>query len=148
MVENNSKCDHDDCECEEDCGEDCECSHEGQMPNQMNQFDEDTRASIQEIQILEQNFEQLMQQKHLFNMEINETNLAVTETEKSEGDVFKLVGGQVIIKTSKEKLIADLKHKKELLELRMKSIENQEKEFSERIEDLRQKIMSKISPHN
>jgi prefoldin beta subunit len=145
-----SKCGKDDCECEE--GDDCnceECGHnEMQNQNPMQQFDDETRTSIQEIQLLEQNFEQLMQQKHLFNMEINETNLASSEVEKSEGDVFKLVGGQVIIKTSKEKLSADLKHKKDLLEVRMKSIENQEKEFSDRIEELRQKIMSKIAPHN
>jgi prefoldin beta subunit len=143
----NSKCGDENCECEE--GADCnceECGHEQGMQNSMAQFDDETKASIQEIQILEQNFEQLMQQKQLFNMEINETNLALSETEKAEGDIFKLVGGQVIIKTSKEKISAELKHKKELLELRMKSIENQEKEFSERIEDLRSKIMAKISP--
>lgn len=145
-----SKCGKDDCECEEDDDCNCEeCDHnEMQNQNPMQQFDDETRASIQEIQLLEQNFEQLMQQKHMFNMEINETNLATSEVEKSDGDVFKLVGGQVIIKTSKEKLSADLKHKKELLEIRMKAIENQEKEFSDRIEELRQKIMSKIAPHN
>ena len=142
-----SKCGNDDCECEdENCNcEECE-THPVQNP--MAQLDGETRASIQEIQMLEQNFEQLIQQKQLFNMEISETNLAISEIEKSDGDVFKLVGGQVIIKSSKEKLSTDLKHKKELLELRMKSIESQEKEFSERIEELRQKIMSKISPQN
>jgi len=146
--ENNSKCGREDCECEE--GDECNCEECENQPaqNPMQQFDDETRASIQEIQILEQNFEQLMQQKQLFNMEINETNLAISEVEKAQGKVFKLVGGQAIIETSKENFSADLKHKKELLELRMKSIENQEKEFSDRIEELRQKIMSKIAPHN
>jgi prefoldin beta subunit len=117
------------------------------MNNQIpQQFDEETRIAIQEIQMLEQNFEQLMQQKHLFNMESSETDLAMKEVEKSEGEVFKLVGGQVIIKTSKEKLIVDLKHKKDIIELRMKSIEGQEKEFSDRMEQLRKEIMTKISP--
>lgn len=143
MVDNSKKCNNNDCECEEDCGDDCEC--ENQNPA-MSQFDEDTRASIQEIQILEQNFEQLMQQKHLFNMELSETDLALKEIEKAEGDLFKIVGGQVVIKTTKEKLTADLTHKKDIIQLRMKSIEKQEKEFSERMEDLRKKIMEKISP--
>lgn len=143
MVETSKKCDHKDCECEEDCGDDCECGN--QNPT-MNQFDEETRASIQEIQILEQNFEQLMQQKHLFNMELNETDLALKEIEKAEGDIFKIVGGQVVIKSTKEKLTADLTHKKDIIQIRMKNIEGQEKEFSEKMEDLRKKIMERISP--
>lgn len=138
----------DDCNGECDCGDECECNHsEGNLGTQMpQQFDEETRVAIQEIQMLEQNFEQLMQQKHLFNMELSETDLALKEIEKSEGELFKIVGGQVVIKTSKEKLTADLKHKKELIELRMKSMETQEKEFSDRMEDLRKEIMKKISP--
>ena len=146
VKENNSKCEREDCECEE--GDDCNCeeceNHPAQNP--MAQFDEDTRASIQEIQILEQNFEQLMQQKHLFNMELNETDLALKEIEKAEGDIFKIVGGQVVIKSTKEKLTADLTHKKDIIQIRMKSIEGQEKEFSERMENLRKKIMERISP--
>ena len=131
----------------EDCDGNCECHDSEDMNTQIpQQFDEETRIAIQEIQMLEQNFEQLMQQKHLFNMESSETDLAMKEVEKSEGEVFKLVGGQVIIKTSKEKLIVDLKHKKDIIDLRMKSIENQEKEFSDRMEQLRKEIMTKISP--
>jgi prefoldin beta subunit len=131
----------------EDCDGNCDCHDSVDMHAQMpQQFDEETRIAIQEIQMLEQNFEQLMQQKHLFNMESSETDLAMKEVEKSEGDVFKLVGGQVVIKTSKEKLIVDLKHKKDIIELRMKSIEGQEKEFSDRMEQLRKEIMTKISP--
>jgi prefoldin beta subunit len=129
---------------EDDSCEECsgECHHNA---DPLAQFDDETRASIQEIQSLEQNFEQLMQQKHLFNMEINETSLALAEVEKSDGDLFKVVGGQVMIKSSKEKLTTELKHKKELLIARMKNIEEQEKEFSERIELLRQNVLSKIS---
>ena len=120
--------------------------HEHNHSHDISNFDSETKLAIQEIQILEQNFEQLLQQKHLFNMEISETDLALKEIEKSDGDVFKLVGGQVIIKTTKEKLSQDLKHKKNMLELRMKSIDKQEKEFSDRIEELRQRILTKISP--
>jgi prefoldin beta subunit len=137
----------DDCHGDCDCGDECGCdSSDGNLGTQIpQQFDEETKVAIQEIQMLEQNFEQLMQQKHLFNMELSETDLALKEIEKSEGDLFKIVGGQVVIKTSKEKLTADLKHKKELIELRMKSMEGQEKEFSDRMEILRKEIMAKIS---
>lgn len=129
----------------EDCDGECDC-HDENSQGMPQQFDEETRIAIQEIQMLEQNFEQLMQQKHMFNMELSETDLAIKEVEKSEGDVFKIVGGQVVIKTSKEKLVIDLNHKKEIINLRMKNIEGQEKEFSDRMEELRKAIMTKISP--
>lgn len=135
------------CECGGDCDGSCE-NNEDEQQMMPGQFDEETRAQIQEIQILEQNFEQLMQQKHLFNMEINETSLALNELDKSEGEIFKLVGNQLIIKTTKEKMASDLNHKKDLLETRMKNIEGQEKDFAERLEELRKEIMRKISPGN
>lgn len=127
------------------CDDNCDCGHDHESQKLPMDFDDETKMAIQEIQLLEQNFEQLMQQKHLFNMEIGETDLAIKEVEKAEGDVFKLVGGQVIVKTKKENLSSDLKHKKDLLEVRMKSMEKQEKEFSDRIEELRQQIMKKIA---
>lgn len=131
----------------EDCDGECDCHDDEALSQGMpQQFDEETRLAIQEIQALEQSFEQLMQQKQLFSMESSETDLALKEIEKSEGDLFKIVGGQVVIKTSKEKLTVDLKHKKEIIDLRLKSIENQEKEFSDKMEELRKAIMSKISP--
>lgn len=144
MTDNSKHCDCGD-ECDNECGDECTCQDEAINPSQ---FDAETQAQIQQIQILEQNFEQIMQQKHLFNMEITETDLALKEVEKSEGEVFKIVGGQVVIKTTKDKLVSDLKHKKDLLELRMKSIDSQEKGFSDKIEELRQSIMSKINPQN
>jgi prefoldin beta subunit len=112
----------------------------------MPQIDEDTKKLIQEMQILEANFEQLLQQKHMFNMELNETVVALKEIEKADGDLFKIVGGQIIIKKSKEVLNAELSKKRDLIELRIKNIESQEKEFANKLESLKEEVMKKISP--
>jgi len=82
-------------------------------------------------------------QKQAFQMELNETDKALEEVDKSEGDIFKIVG-QVIIKTNKEKINEDLKKKKELLALRLESIEKQEKELTTQLEDLRKDVMAKL----
>lgn len=111
-------------------------------------LDSETKMKIQEAQMLEQNFQQLLQQKQMFNMELNETDFAIKELEKSVGEVFKIVGGQIILKTSKESLTADLKNKQELLQKRLISIDKQEQEFSEKLNVLREEIMSKISEKN
>ncbi len=114
--------------------------------NPLANLDEETQRKIQEIQIIEQNFQQLMMQKQSYTFELNESNLALDELKKAEGDVFKIVANQVVLKTNKPDLEKELSHKKELIETRLKSIEKQEKEFSEKLEALKKEIMEKISP--
>ncbi len=117
---------------------------EGQAPNPFANLDEATQAKIQELQMMEQTFQQLMQQKNMFSMELNETDLVIAEVEKTEGEVSRIVGGQVVIKTTKEKVLEDMKNKKGLLETRMAALDKQEKEFSEKAEKLREEVMSKL----
>ena len=102
------------------------------------------QAKIQELQMLEQSFQQLLMQKNAFSMEANETDYIITEVEKTEGEVSRIIGNQVIIKSTKEDILADMKKKKELIDTRMKSIDEQEKEFSEKIESIREEVMKAI----
>jgi len=106
-------------------------------------LDEQTQQKIQEMQILEQNMQGLLMQKQAFQIELNETENALNEIKETKEDVFKLIG-QIMIKTNKERLEKELTKKKELLTLRLNSIEKQEKEFSNHLEDLRKEVMSKI----
>lgn len=115
------------------------------MENPFENLDKETQAKIQEAQMLEQNFQQLLQQKQMFSMELNETDFALKELDSAEGDVFKIVGGQIVIKTDKTKLTEELKHKNELIAKRLDSIDKQEKDFSEKLDSLREEIMAKIS---
>jgi len=102
------------------------------------------QAKIQELQMLEQNFQQLLMQKNAFSMEANETDFIITEVEKTKGEVSRIIGNQVVIKSTKEDILADMKKKKELIDTRMKSINKQEKEFSEKIESIREEVMKAI----
>ena len=78
-------------------------------------------------------------------MESNETDHILQEVEKTDGEISKIIGNQVVIKTTKEKVVEEMKHKKELIDLRLKNIDKQEKEFSEKIETIREDVMKKIS---
>jgi prefoldin beta subunit len=144
MAEKNSDCGCEDNECEGNCGEECECGHEHGESHALENLDEETQRSIQELQILEQNFQQLLMQKQAFRFELNETDVALDELKKAEGDVFRIVGNQIIIKTTKDLLEKEMNHKKELLDLRMKSMDKQEEEFSKKIESIRAEIIKKI----
>ena len=110
--------------------------------NKMN-IDEKTQQKIQQLQILEQNNHSLLIQKQAFQLELNETENALSEIKDSKEDVFKLISN-IMIKTDKEKLQKDLEQKKDLLSLRLKSIENQESQVSKQLEELRKEIMKEI----
>jgi len=112
--------------------------------NPLANLDEETQQQIQQLQMMEQTFQQLLMQKNAFSMEQNETDFIIKEVEKTEGEISRIIGNQVVIKTTKEAILEDMKKKKELIDIRMKSIDEQEKEFSEKIESIRNEVMKKI----
>jgi len=83
-------------------------------------------------------------QKNAFSMESNETDYIIKEVEKTEGEISRIIGNQVVIKSTKEEILKDMKKKQELIKTRMKTIDEQEKQFSERIEQIRDEVMKKI----
>jgi prefoldin beta subunit len=95
---------------------------------------------LQELQILEQNLQSVLMQKQTFQIELAESQGALEELEKSGEDVYKIIG-QLMIKTEKEKMKSELEEKKKMLELRLKTFENQEKSSTERLEELRKEFL-------
>jgi prefoldin beta subunit len=98
---------------------------------------------IEELQSTEQNIQNLLLQKQVFQLELVETQTALEELKKSEGDAFKIVGS-LMIKAEKETLEKDLNKKKDLLDLRIKSIEKQEKELKEDLSKKRSEILKSM----
>ena len=106
-------------------------------------MDQETQQKIQELQGMEQNLHGLTMQKQAFQMELTETENALKEVSSSTDDVFKLVGN-IMIKTDKAATEADLTKKKDLLALRLKSIEGEEKDLTDKAEALKADVMAKI----
>ena len=106
-------------------------------------IDEATREKLQEIQNLEQTFQSLLMQKQAFLIELEETERAFSEIKESDHEVYKLIG-QLLLRSDKDKIMQDLEKKKELLNLRIKSLEKQESSFNERIDKLREEISDKF----
>lgn len=98
--------------------------------------------SMQEMQILEQNLQNILMQKQGFQMEFSETQSSLREVKDSSGDVFKIVG-QLMIKTNKEKIQEELTNKEKMIDLRIKSLDKQEETFSEQLTKLRDKFLKK-----
>ena len=96
---------------------------------------------FQEMQILEQNLQNILLQKQAFQMELIETQSALKEIEKSDGEVFKIIG-QLMIKTEKNKVKEELENKNKLLELRTKNLEKQETILTGKLEEIREEIIN------
>ena len=106
-------------------------------------LDKETQEKIQELQFLEQNFQQISIQKQAFQLELNETESALAEIEKTNEDVYKIVGN-IMVKMGKSDIQKELKGKKEILALRFKSIEKQESSFKEKTEKLREEVVKSM----
>ena len=99
---------------------------------------------IQDLQFLEQNLQHLFLQKQAFQLELNETTAALKELKGSGNEVFKLIG-QIMIKTDKENIQRNLQDKEKMLELRIKSIEEQENSLFEKVSNLREELIENNS---
>jgi prefoldin beta subunit len=103
----------------------------------------ETEAQIQQLQTLEQSLQSILIQKQAFEMELSENENASIELSKSTGEIYK-IAGSLMLKASRETVLKDLIQKKDLLNLRLKNLSNQESKISEEIEKLREKVLSKI----
>ena len=98
---------------------------------------------IQEMQLLDQSLQNLLLQKQAFQMELSETASALKEIENSGDEVFKVIG-QLMIKTEKKKIKDELVNKEKILDLRVKTMEKQEKSITEQLDKLREEVMKDV----
>lgn len=110
----------------------------------MQKINQETQEKIQQIQMLEQNLQNLLLQQQAFQLELNETENALSEVSKTKEDIYKLIG-QVMLKTSKQEIEQELKKKQDILSLRMKSMEKQSEHLRKESEKLREEVVKKIN---
>ena len=97
------------------------------------------------LQQLQQTLQAVVAQKQQLEIEMSETDRALSELEKVTGEnpVYKSVGS-ILVKADKEGLLAELKEKKELLNTRVTVLGRQEERTRERIKDIQQKLQEKL----
>lgn len=103
-------------------------------------LDKDSQEKIQELQILEQNLQSILLQKQAFQLELGETDSALSELAKTNDEVYRIVGN-IMIKASKQETEKELKEKHDILAIRLKSIEKQESSFREKSEKMREDLV-------
>ena len=102
---------------------------------------------VAQIQQVQQQAQALSVQKSQTDVLMKETQMALEELEKTKDDavVYKSVG-ELMIRSDKAALLADLKEKTETLSLRMQSIERQEERLNSRFKQLQEQLRHMMNP--
>jgi len=104
---------------------------------------QELQEQLNQFQQVQQQAQSIAMQKQTVDIQINEAKKALDELSKTDDqqDVYK-TAGPLLIKTSKADSEADLKDSLEMLELRKKTIEKQEKRITSRLEELQTNLQT------
>jgi prefoldin beta subunit len=103
----------------------------------------DMEREKEELQILGQNLQNNLLQKQAFQSQLIEIENALRELEASKDDCYKIVGN-IMIKSDKSTLVKDLNAKKEVLELRIKTVEKQEDKLKEKFQEKQKEVIKDL----
>lgn len=97
------------------------------------------------LQQLQQQHQSIVSQKQQLELELNETDKALSELEKStdETPVYKSVGS-ILVKSNRQGLMEELKERKELLTTRVTVLGKQEERTRERLKEVQEKLQERL----
>jgi prefoldin beta subunit len=100
---------------------------------------------LAQLQQLQQQAQAMLSQKSQIEALIRETDAAVKELEKSPEDavVYKSVG-ELLFKAEKPKLLEELKEKKDMMDLRLKTMTKQEERIQSRFTQLQDQLKQSL----
>ena len=109
------------------------------------QLPPEIREQLTRLQQLQQTLQAVVTQKQQLELEKAEIEKASSELEKStEGaTVYKNVGN-ILIKSERQKLLDELKEKRELTDTRVTVLSKQEERTKTRLTELQQKLQGKL----
>ena len=94
------------------------------------ELNKEAEKNIAKLQMLEQNLQNVAMQKQSFQSQLLEIENALEEL-KTAKETYKIIG-QIMVASKKEDLKIELNQKKELLDLRIKSYDKQEKDLKDK----------------
>ena len=107
-----------------------------------NEEQQQSQQAIQQVQMLEQSLQSYQNQRQNVQVQLIEIESALTELENTT-EAYNIIGN-IMVLSDPEKLKKDLQEKKESAEIRIKSIEKQEKQIKEKISTLQQDILASM----
>ena len=102
----------------------------------------ETEQKIGQLQMFEQSLQSFLGQKQQFQVQLVEIESALSELDNTD-KAYKIVGN-IMVESDKNELKSDLQSKREMLELRIKTMEKQEAQVREKASKLQSEILKKI----
>ena len=98
---------------------------------------------IARLQMIEQNIQAFSSQRQSFQMQISEIDHALKHIESTKEKPFKIIGNLMIASDAGE-LKIELMSLKEVVELRIKSLEKQESQLREKADSLQNEVVGEL----
>jgi len=95
---------------------------------------------MQTFQEFQQELQSIMYQKEAMRMHLQELEASLKELSSAKSDVYKAMGA-ILIKSTPEQLTQELNEEREMIEVRAKSLEKQEKIVREKLVALQNKLI-------
>ncbi len=108
----------------------------------MSGVSKESEQKIGQLQIIEQNLQNFLAQKQQLQLQLMEIESALTEIEKVNM-AYKIVGS-IMVESKKEDIKDDLNKKKDMLALKLKSLEKQEGRIKEKAKKLQEEVLSEV----
>ena len=109
-------------------------------------MDENMQEKIGQVQLIQQNLENFSNQRQQFQMQETEIETALLEI-SSSGQNYKIIGN-IMVLADRDKLRKDLEEKKEMLTIRISSIEKQEEKLKVKAEEIQKELLSGLEEKN
>ena len=97
------------------------------------------QKTLEQAQVFQQQLQSLSMQKDAMNSQLMEIKNAITELGSSTGEVYK-IAGPILVKSAKADVEKDLAEKQEMVSLRIKTLDGQEKLVREKLDKLAEKL--------
>jgi prefoldin beta subunit len=109
-------------------------------------MDEQMQEKIGQIQLIQQNLENFSNQRQQFQIQQTEIETALSELNTTTQS-YKIIGN-IMVLTDRDKLKKELEEKKEMLTIRISTIEKQEDKMRVKAEEIQQEVMKTLENKN
>lgn len=108
----------------------------------MADMSKEMEEKISELQMMEQNMQSFLLQKQTFQSQLVEVESALSEIEKTP-TAYKILGN-IMVAANKDELKTELDQKKEMLTLRIRTLEKQETKLKEKASKMQGEVVEEM----
>jgi len=112
----------------------------------MNEMSPKLQNQIAQFQQLQQQLQTVVSQKFQMEAQLREVNNTLEELGKVDDDtpIFRNVGSLLIKANDKESVVTEMEEDKETLEIRVKTLNRQEKQMREKFQSMQEQIQKAL----